>query len=181
MTGVLRQSPSAEHCRRIEKSLKDMLAQTSNSVPLLICLADLYDLQERFADAETVYRQALHKDGDNVMALNNLAWLLAFKQAPARDEALVVINKAIDLVGPSPELLDTRGVVYLMLAQATERLRICRSPLLRRPRRTVPSISPAPWRRPTSPVTPGRPWKKPKNTASRSRNFIPWKNRSANN
>jgi tetratricopeptide (TPR) repeat protein len=118
LTGILRENAAgAEPCRRVEKTLKEMLKQAPDSVTLLVCLADVYDLQERFDEAEQIYRQALRKDADNVMILNNLAWLLAFKKPAPRDEALKAINQAIDRVGPSPELLDTRGVVHLMLAQ----------------------------------------------------------------
>lgn len=120
LTRVLRESAAeGEISRRVEKLLLDWLAQNAGSIPLLICLADMYDMQERFADAEAIYRQVLRKDAENVYALNNLAWLLAFKRSP---EALVLVNKAIDLVGPSPELLDTRGVVHLMLGQTDRAL-----------------------------------------------------------
>lgn len=122
MTAVLRETPSEDQSKRVEKSLKEMLAKKPESIPLLVCLADLYDLRERFAEAEALYRQVLRKDEDNLIALNNLAWLLAFKKLPARAEALAVINKAIDRVGPSPELLDTRGVIYLMLSQSDRAL-----------------------------------------------------------
>jgi tetratricopeptide (TPR) repeat protein len=119
LTGVLRANAARPaDCRRVETTLKDMLAKATDSVALLICLADLYDLQERFADAEEVYRRALSKDGDNVMVLNNLAWLLAFKKPAAHQQALEAIDRAIDRVGPSPELLDTRGVIYLTMAQS---------------------------------------------------------------
>jgi tetratricopeptide (TPR) repeat protein len=122
MTGILRENPGEDQSSRVEKSLKDMLAKTPESVPLLQCLADLYDLGERFAESEALYRQVLRKDEDNLIALNNLAWLLAFKKPPAREEALAVIGKAIDRVGLSPELLDTRGVIYLMMSQSDRAL-----------------------------------------------------------
>ena len=120
MSGVLRLAHAPEHYwSRVEKALQNLLAQSPDSILLRICLADVYDLQKRFAEAEQVYWQALKKDGDNVIVLNNLAWLLAFsKESPARTKALAVIDKAIDLVGPSPELLDTRGVVHLMLGSS---------------------------------------------------------------
>ncbi len=115
LTGVLRANAAGDApCRRVEKTLQDMLSQKPDSIALMVCLADVYDLQARFDEAESVYRRALTKDADNVMVLNNLAWLLAFKKPPS-DEALSQINRAIDLVGPSPELLDTRGVIQLAL------------------------------------------------------------------
>lgn len=118
MVGVLRDAHAeVVYFRRIEQTLKDMLVHYPDSAPLLVCLAEVYNLQERFADAEAVYRRGLRKNPDNVMLLNNLAWLLAFQKLPARQEALLAINKAIDQVGPAPELLDTRGVIYLGLDQ----------------------------------------------------------------
>lgn len=119
MTEVLREAhPSIEHFRRVEKALNKMLAATPDSVPLLICMGEVYNLQERFSDAEEVYRRGLRKDADNVMLLNNLAWLLAFQDTQARQEARAAIEKAIEQVGPTPELLDTRGVIYLQLDQS---------------------------------------------------------------
>lgn len=123
LTGVLRDTEAkAEHRRHGETWLKKALAQSGDSVPLLICLADLYDGEERFDEAEDVYVRVLGKDSTNLAVLNNLAWLLAFKKTAARGEALEKINQAIDLVGPSPELLDTRGVVYLMMGQGDNAL-----------------------------------------------------------
>lgn len=118
MVGVLRDAHAEGiYFRRVEQTLKDMLVRYPDSAPLLVCLAEVYNLQERFADAEAVYRRGLRKNPDNVMLLNNLAWLLAFQKLAARQEALLAVNKAIDQVGPSPELLDTRGVIYLGLDQ----------------------------------------------------------------
>ncbi len=53
------------------------------------------------------------KDQDtNLVALNNLAWLLAHRADQAA-EALTLINRAIDKYGPRPELLDTRAVALI--------------------------------------------------------------------
>jgi tetratricopeptide (TPR) repeat protein len=47
-----------------------------------------------------------------MVALNNLACLLAFRAAPG-DEALDLINRALVAAGHIPELLDSRALVYL--------------------------------------------------------------------
>jgi tetratricopeptide (TPR) repeat protein len=118
MAGVLRDAHAGlEHCRRVEQTLKKMLAANPDSVAVLVSLADVYDVQKRYSDAEALYRRGLSKDANNVMLLNNLAWLLAFQKRPAQQEALAAIDKAIDQAGPAPELLDTQGVVYLKLGQ----------------------------------------------------------------
>ena len=54
-------------------------------------------------------------DEGNVLALNNLAWLLAWQRRRA-PEALMLVNRAIALRGPLGGLLDTRAVIYLALA-----------------------------------------------------------------
>ncbi len=121
LSKVLREGAAGdEPCGRVEKKLKEMLAQKPGSVALMICLADVYDYQKRFQNAEEVYREALRKDPDNIMALNNLAWLLAFTKP---EEAVAMINKAIDRFGEGPELLDTRGVIYLKMGDFKQALK----------------------------------------------------------
>ena len=53
------------------------------------------------------------------MSYNNLAWLMALKDGEGKG-ALVDINRAIDLVGPQPDFLDTRGVIHLGLNQTRD-------------------------------------------------------------
>ena len=53
----------------------------------------------------------------NVVALNNLAYLLALNGG-SQAEALALIQRAIDQAGPDPEMLDTRALVYLKGGQA---------------------------------------------------------------
>ena len=48
-----------------------------------------------------------------MVSLNNLAWLMALREDKPSGEALHLINLAIKRKGPLPELLDTRGIVYL--------------------------------------------------------------------
>jgi tetratricopeptide (TPR) repeat protein len=99
----------------IEESLRS-LARTPDADKLRNilrqCLAAVYNLQGRFADAETVYRRCLEQDAKDSLAMNNLAWLLAVRGNNTR-EALALIQRAIDVSGPLTSLLDTRAVVYL--------------------------------------------------------------------
>jgi tetratricopeptide (TPR) repeat protein len=81
---------------------------------LLLCLADLKDLQGKYADAEAAYRRLLAREPDHATALNNLAWLLAARGAEG-EESLKLINRAIDVAGPNPAFLDTRAFVQLAL------------------------------------------------------------------
>lgn len=75
-------------------------------------LADWHALQQQFPEAEAAYRKVLESDPGNVIALNNLAWILAARTEQA-DEALKLIEKAIRAFGPSGELLDTRARILI--------------------------------------------------------------------
>jgi tetratricopeptide (TPR) repeat protein len=80
-------------------------------------LATLYNLQGRYRESVDLYRRCLKQDGRDPVAANNLAWMLA---VTGRDleEALALIQRAIDRAGPRPDLLDTRAAVYLARGEA---------------------------------------------------------------
>jgi tetratricopeptide (TPR) repeat protein len=115
--GVLRVAKkTGEPCTRAEQLLTAALRRTPEAPALLLALADLEDLRGRYAQAEEYYRRALRKDANSVVALNNLAWLLS-QRGGKGEEALPLINRAIELLGRRPDLLDTRALVYLTLNQ----------------------------------------------------------------
>ena len=71
----------------------------------------------RFDEAEQLNRRALASDPENAEALNNLAWLLALRNNDKTPEALQLINRAIELHGANPSLLDTRAVALIRAGQ----------------------------------------------------------------
>jgi tetratricopeptide (TPR) repeat protein len=99
---------------RVESWLESAIAKNPKSASkLMVYIAELRDLQGRYAEAIELYRKVLVSDSSNAVALNNLAWLLALTEGKAKgEEALELVNRAISLVGPLPSLLDTRGVIY---------------------------------------------------------------------
>ena len=107
-------------CKKVEKNLRAALAMTK-SANLHVQLGAVLDLENDSARAEEEYRAALKIEPDNVLALNNLAWLLALREHKG-DEALKLINQALARVGPRGELLDTRAVVYLSQGRPREAL-----------------------------------------------------------
>jgi tetratricopeptide (TPR) repeat protein len=78
-------------------------------------LANLFERLGNYAKAEEYYRKAIALNEREGVALNNLAWLTALNGGPKGDArgALNLINQAIQLRGPLPDFLDTRGIVYL--------------------------------------------------------------------
>jgi tetratricopeptide (TPR) repeat protein len=111
--------PTARQCDRVQALLEAALAKQPASPVLLVQRADLEDVRGKYDRAEKLYRAALAADPNNVMALNNLAWLLA-QRAGKGDKALPLIERAIELLGPRPDLLDTRALVYLAQGRARE-------------------------------------------------------------
>jgi tetratricopeptide (TPR) repeat protein len=109
--------PEPQHYRRVERWLTADLNKKSTSHSAALALANLRDLDGKVEEAERIYRQVLKQDDRNVLAYNNLAVLLALRTQRAA-EALVLIERAIEIAGPLPMLLDTRGTVYLESNQA---------------------------------------------------------------
>jgi tetratricopeptide (TPR) repeat protein len=119
---LLRAAPTEDdQAARIEKWLTAAIAKNPQQVALHLHLADLYDLRHRYPDAEKQYKLILDREPENILALNNFAWLLAMRTGNGKD-ALPLIERAIEKVGPRPELLDTRAVVKLALDQHDQAL-----------------------------------------------------------
>jgi tetratricopeptide (TPR) repeat protein len=109
---ILTSQYGEEQSRRIEALLASSLAKSPNSTILQLSLASLRSLQGRYDESVALTRRVLAQNPKNVVAMNNLAWLLAMK-FPQRDEALQLIEAAIHTAGPRAALLDTRAVVQL--------------------------------------------------------------------
>jgi tetratricopeptide (TPR) repeat protein len=114
---------AANHVPRVESQLMSAIRSSQPPVwnELMVRLADLNDFQGRHQDAARIYRKILAQDQRNLVALNNLAWLLSF-QSENRTEALALINSAIELAGPAAALLDTRAVVSLNMNRVQDAL-----------------------------------------------------------
>ncbi len=102
---------------RAEGLFRAALTAAPRSANLLFALAGVEDLRGRFTEEEAYYRRVVAVDANNVRALNNLAWLLALRGRKG-DEALPLIQHAIEVAGPRADLLDTRALVYLAMERA---------------------------------------------------------------
>jgi tetratricopeptide (TPR) repeat protein len=101
---------------RIEEAIS--AAKSAEQIELLRLLADVRDFQGKYIDAQQVYSRILDLKPDHLIALNNLAWLLA--RTGHADMGLAFIETAINKSGPYAELLDTKGVVLLEAGRAAE-------------------------------------------------------------
>src|SRR5262249_38507225 len=105
-----------EQCQRVEDRLRAAARQSPQSALLPVMLAELQGLRGRHDEAKQTYRAILQSDPASVVALNNLAYLLAMTNGQD-PEALRLVQAAIDRAGPVAELLDTRAVGYLKSEQ----------------------------------------------------------------
>ncbi|MFW6124670.1 MAG: tetratricopeptide repeat protein [Pirellulales bacterium] len=101
---------------RAEKVVADALAKDPDAASLLMAMAGVRTQQRRYDDAEKYYRRILQAHPENVVALNNLAVLLALRGIKL-DEARQMVDKAIALQGPVPTMLDSRATVLMALGR----------------------------------------------------------------
>ena len=111
--------PTAEDFRLAEPVFKRVAERHQNDDDLLFYLAAVRIRQDKIEDAVALYRQILDSKPRHLLALNNLATLLA-EQPGRRTEALQYIDRAIDIAGPQPGLLDTKGMVLVHEDKAGE-------------------------------------------------------------
>jgi tetratricopeptide (TPR) repeat protein len=104
---------------QIEAWMTEAIQKRPEATGLLSKLAGIRLRQGRYDDAESLFRKALAADPDNPQALNDLAWLLSERDSsPTKiQEALDLVNRAIDVGGESPTALDTRAVIFLQKGQ----------------------------------------------------------------
>jgi Tfp pilus assembly protein PilF len=115
--------PQEPQIARFETLLHGAIAANPKKFVLRMHLADLYDLRGKYDLAIEQYRAILQPENEpnNIIALNNLAWLLA-EHAEQGDEALRYINNAIAGVGRRADLLDTRGIIQLKRGKTADAL-----------------------------------------------------------
>jgi len=115
----------AKYLSRIEPWAKQRIDSGAATQDTWLAQAELLQLKQNFDEASDIYRRLL-TDEKNKMepiqeatALNNLAFLLAVKDNNG-SEALTLIKRAIDIVGPLSDLLDTRGMAHLAIGEAQQ-------------------------------------------------------------
>lgn len=117
---ILREGqPTKEESLAVKGWLAGAKQKASDPAIFDLALANVSDLQDERSQAIALYRDLVDRDGRNILARNNLAVLLALGEKKF-EQALECIDKAIEIDGPQPNLLDTRGIVYLAMRQPTK-------------------------------------------------------------
>ena len=113
-----------ERAAECEPLVQTALQSNQASDDLHYSLGVLRVIQGRNADAIAEFREVIKHNSRHVPALNNLALLLSESdQRQQRQEALQTIDRAIDLVGLTPDLCDTKGTILLLDGQLAEAVR----------------------------------------------------------
>jgi tetratricopeptide (TPR) repeat protein len=113
---VRTEKATAEQRRRVESRLKAAWEKRPDDLLCTLLLAELFEIQGQAQEAMSLYRKLLEREPNNLVALNNLAYLLAVAGTEP-EEARARITAAVEEYGPLPALLDTRAVVYLKEGQ----------------------------------------------------------------
>ena len=99
-----------------EDLLWRVLQQNTDSIEAMYSLAMLFQSTGRSTDAAKLYQRVLLLDPNNVVAVNNLAWILCEDQNQYQ-QALELAEKGLAKEPNYVDLLDTRGMVYYRLGR----------------------------------------------------------------
>jgi tetratricopeptide (TPR) repeat protein len=106
--------PGPDAYRRLGDRIEKAARANRGAVSFQFDLANVWSHQGRYRETEALYRRIAEMSRSSEGPLNNLAWLLAAAEGKGQ-EALSLVNRAMEMGGPRAEYLDTRGVVYLSL------------------------------------------------------------------
>lgn len=109
---LLAGNPSAEQTRQLQEIVNQGAARFPDLWPLRINRAALLEFQDQPEQGLAEFQKALAERPNDAGLLNNIAWLLS-NYLGKHEQALVTIDKAIRLVGPNPDLRDTKAVIML--------------------------------------------------------------------
>ena len=108
-------SDLAEDLGRIDAWLARLRRENPGATDIAIQAATLDEALGRSAEAESLYRELLAggnlTDTEAAVVSANLAWILA--RPETADEAGTLVDRAVAVLGPLSELVDTRALVRL--------------------------------------------------------------------
>jgi tetratricopeptide (TPR) repeat protein len=111
---------------QVEPVLEQIYAANADNQDLLLAMADMWLSQNKQEKAIEIYKRVIRINPNDVVALNNLANLLA-DQPGAGQEALQYIEQALRIAGNDPLLLDTKGMIQLNNGQIDDAIPTLRS------------------------------------------------------
>jgi len=105
-------------------TLKDWIEEHPDDVCARIVLGNMEVRQKRYEAAKEQFAAVVEAEPENVVVLNNLAWLLWNKDNA--EGALPYAERAVELAPSSPGVADTAGIVHLKLGNTGRALTLLR-------------------------------------------------------
>lgn len=112
-------SPSAADYERVEPILAAAEQKYGGDPNTLVKIANVRIIQGRLDDVIRLLEKVVGVDPKNVLALNNLASVMSERPA-LRSKALEYVDRAIDIIGPRPDLFDTKASIFLYEGQPAQ-------------------------------------------------------------
>jgi tetratricopeptide (TPR) repeat protein len=112
--------------KRAKPVLTDAAERHASNEQLLYAVALVAILQNENPAAEAMLRRVIELNPRHVPALNNLA-LVASEIPAQREEALRLIDKALEVAGPSAGLLDTKGTILVYSGRSAQAITLLES------------------------------------------------------
>jgi tetratricopeptide (TPR) repeat protein len=116
---LLEAGGKSEHMELAEGMLSAALTKFPDEVDLLYGMGMLRTLADRYPEAIALLRKVVTLNPRHVPALNNLAVLVA-ETPDQREEALTLVDQAIELRGQQTTLLDTKGTILVFGGKSSE-------------------------------------------------------------
>ncbi len=99
-----------------EEILRTVLKNEPDYTEAMVTLAVLLQINDRADESTALYQKVLMIEPDNLIAINNLAWIFCEKQGK-HQQALELAKKGLKLAPRYIDLIDTRGVAYYRLGE----------------------------------------------------------------
>jgi tetratricopeptide (TPR) repeat protein len=99
-----------------EEILRMILKDDPDYADAISVLAILLQINGRNSESAALYQRLLELEPDNVIAINNLAWIISEVQGK-HQQALELANRGLKIAPKYCDLIDTRGVIYYRLGE----------------------------------------------------------------
>ncbi len=119
IAGNLISNESMESKKVSEELLRAVIKNNPENTQSLYSLAVLLGMTGRSDEAADIYRKILDIEPENIVAINNLAWILCENQAQPQ-QALELAKKGLQQNPDYIDLIDTRGMIYFRLGNFKE-------------------------------------------------------------